>query len=69
MPFVSEDVIKKIPPVALLAVGITLIVLGTYDKRKAQKAIEEIRFWSEVLRVFNKHNTPTKTTSQRKHQR
>ena len=62
MPFVSEDTINKILLVALLAVGITLIVLGTHQERKAQKAIEEIRFWSEVLRVSN--NT---SSSQRKY--
>ena len=66
MPFVSEDTINKILPVALLAVGITLIVLGTHQERKAQKAIEEIRFWSEVLHIFNKHIT---SSSQQKHQR
>ena len=46
MPFINTDV-------ALLAIGITLIVLGAYQERKAQKALEELQFWTEVLRGFN----------------
>ena len=45
------------PPIALLAIGIALIILGTYEERKAQKAIEEIRFYTEDLRIFSQHNT------------
>ena len=46
MLFINTDI-------ALFAIGITLIILGTYQERKAQKAIEELRFWTEVLRGFN----------------
>ena len=46
MPVVNTDIV-------LLAIGITLIVLGVYQERKAEKALEELRFWTEVLRGFN----------------
>ena len=45
------------PPIALLAIGIALIILWTYEERKAQKAIEEIRLYTEVLRIFSQHYT------------
>ena len=46
MPAVNADII-------LLAIGVTLIALGIYQERKAEKALEELRFWRSVLRGFN----------------
>ena len=46
MPIVNTDIV-------LLAIGITLIVLSVYQERKADKALAELRFWTEVLRGFN----------------
>ena len=43
----------KMPPIILFAVGIALIIFGTYQERKAQQIIEELRFWRTVLRGFN----------------